>query len=222
MNWPEECAAIVPCFNEAADVGAVVKAVHTYLPTVLVVDDGSEDPTGTAAVGAGARVLRHSENQGKGAALKTGFQEAMRLGFSWALMLDGDGQHAASDIPLFWYAVELKQALLVVGNRMSNSASIPTVRRYVNHWMSRKLSQRAGLDFPDSQCGFRLLHLPTLASLTLQTLHFEIESEMLLAFAQTGQRIEFVPIQMLNKKRPSKIHPIVDTWRWFKWWSSKP
>src|SRR6266566_2632598 len=99
MDWRVECAAVIPCLNEAAAIGSVVEAVRAHAPVVLVVDDGSADRTAPCAEQAGAIVLRHQGNHGKGAALQTGWRWARERGFKWALTLDGDGQHSPEDIP---------------------------------------------------------------------------------------------------------------------------
>src|SRR2546422_5085015 len=113
MNWPSTCAAVVPCLNEQATIAPLVTAVRLRLPTVIVVDDGSEDATADLAEKAGAEVLRHKSSRGKGAALQTGWQHARQLGFNWALTLDGDGQHSPDDIPAFFQYTEEKSAALV-------------------------------------------------------------------------------------------------------------
>jgi hypothetical protein len=93
----------------------------------------------------------------------------------------------------------------------------------VNRWMTRRLSRRAGIAFADSQCGFRLVNLAAVAAVPLGSDHFEIESEMLLAFAAASWRIEFVPVEVIYRSRSSKIHPLLDTWRWWRWWfASRP
>ena len=83
--------------------------------------------------------------------------------------------------------------------------------------MSRQLADRAGCELPDTQCGFRLMNLTVWSKLQIQTRHFEIESELLLAFAAAGQKIDFVPIQVIYQDEESKIRPMQDTWRWFRW-----
>src|SRR6185436_5873883 len=118
------------------------------LPRVLVVDDGSTDLTPKEAHRAGAAVIRHSHNQGKGAALSTGLAAAQNQGFAWALTMDGDGQHAGSDIPKFFRCAADTGATLVIGNRMRDPAPMPTVRRLVNRWMSHRISARAGRNLP--------------------------------------------------------------------------
>ena len=185
------------------------------LPAVIVVDDGSSDGTEQEARAAGAEVLRHKRNQGKGAAIQTGFRRAIERGFEWALLMDGDGQHAAADVPKF---LNESSARLVVGNRMANPDGMPWLRRFVNRWMSARLSERLGMELPDSQCGFRLVHLPSWSKLECVTRHFEIESEMLTAFVEAHYPVKFVPIQVIYDQQASKISPVIDTLRWFRWW----
>ena len=218
MIEPANCAVVIPCFNEGSSIAPLVNAIRRHLPAVIVVDDGSTDNTPALARTAGAEVVRHERNLGKGAALKTGLSLALKRSFEWALTLDGDGQHAPDDLPGFMTCAEETGARLVVGNRMRNAAAIPWLRRRVNRWMSRKISQRAGRHLPDTQCGFRLIHLETWAGLPLKTEHFEVESEMLLAFLTAECRVEFVPVQVINRKRSSHICPVADTVRWWRWW----
>lgn len=218
MDWPTQCMGIIPCLNEERYIAAVVRGVRAVVPNICVVDDGSTDRTAAIAGEAGAIVLRHSQSRGKGAALATGWTYARQQGFNWALSLDGDGQHVAEDIPAFFRYAENSGAALVVGNRMPDAAQIPWLRRVVNRWMSRQISRRAGRPLPDSQCGFRLMNLPAWSQLTLRTGHFEIESEVLLAFLAAGRKVEFVPIRVVYKEEQSKIRPFLDTVRWLKWW----
>lgn len=219
MDWPSQCAAAIPCLNEAEHIAVVVRGVRLYLPTVFVVDDGSTDGTAQAAEAAGAQVLRHATCRGKGAALATVWAEARRRGFRWALCLDGDGQHDPADIPAMLVRAAQTGAELVVGNRFHNGhANVPWMRRAANRWMSRQLSRLAGTSLPDTQCGFRLLDLELHRRLDLATQHFEIESELLIAALAARAYVEFVPIRAIYKAGPSKIEPVTDTWRWWRWW----
>jgi glycosyltransferase involved in cell wall biosynthesis len=212
------CAAVIPCLNESDNIAALVVALRHKLPLVLVVDDGSTDDTAALARGAGAVVVSHERNLGKGAALRTGLAQAVKRGFDWAVTLDGDGQHAPEDFRVFLRCAEQTGAGLVVGNRMHNPRAIPWLRRQVNRWMSRQLSRRAGRPLPDTQCGFRLIHLESWAGLTLNTEHFEIESEMLMSFLAAGHQVAFVPIQVIGSGPNSHIRPVADSARWWKWW----
>jgi glycosyltransferase involved in cell wall biosynthesis len=222
VDWSEICIVVIPCFNEEQTIAPLAHGVRQHLSAVLVVDDGSQDNTATLASSTGANVVRHSRNLGKGAALKTGLATALRQGFEWAFTLDGDGQHKPDDIPAFIQSAERTGAALLVGNRMHKAPAIPWVRRQVNRWMSRQLSRRAGMVLPDTQCGFRLLNLKAWAALRLETEHYEVESETLLAFVAAARRVEFVPIQVVGRGAHSRIRPFTDTWRWWKWWRGLP
>ena len=217
MNWPEHCAVVIPCRNEARFIAALVREVRGRLPHVIVVNDASTDATDAEAAGAGAEVIAHAGPPGKGAALRAGWTRARARGFAWALCMDGDGQHAPSDIGKFLECAARTSAALVVGNRMGEARKMPLLRRIVNRWMSRRLSALAGCELPDSQCGFRLVRLEALERMQLSATRFEIESEQLLAFVAAGERVEFVPVQVIYRAERSKIHPWRDTVRWFQW-----
>ena len=228
------CVAVIPCLNESGSIGPLVSSIarelrSDSLPTAeppsrpearladIVIDDGSNDDTARLAAAAGAQILRHPQTKGKGAALNTGLQQARRLGFAWALTMDGDGQHAPTDIPAFLRCAQRTGAELVVGNRMDQCQRMPWVRRQVNRWMSRRLSRLAGRALPDSQCGFRLINLAAWSSFRFDAQYFEIESEMLLQFAAGGRQVEFVPVEVIYNTRQSRIKPWRDTRRWFRW-----
>lgn len=212
-----DCAAVIPCRNEADAIGPLVTAVRGHLPRVLVVDDGSTDGTTEVARRAGAEVLASASSQGKGAALRTGLRRARALGCDWALLLDGDGQHAPEDIPAFLAALQANQADLVIGNRMVSPGAMPPVRRATNRLMSAVLSALTGTRLPDTQCGFRLVRLSVWETLPLQCAHFEVESEMLLACLAGGRRVEFIPVRSHYQSEQSKVRPVRDALRWFAW-----
>ena len=222
MDRLENHVAVIPCLNEAQTIASLVHSVRRHLPGVLVVDDGSRDTTAKLAADAGAMVVSHPRNFGKGAAVKTGLTTAMQKGFDRALLMDGDGQHQAGDIPAFVQKAEATRAAMVIGNRMDDAGSIPWFRRRANRWMSRRISRRVGQNLPDTQCGFRLVDLRVWAALPCHARHFEIESEMLITFLEAGCRVEFVPIQVIGRAAHSHINPLTDTWRWWQWWRSLP
>jgi glycosyltransferase involved in cell wall biosynthesis len=212
-----DTAVVIPCFNEEQTIESVVQGARAKVTVVIVVDDGSTDATASRAARAGAQVIQHACNQGKGAALRTGLERALVLHFTWALTMDGDGQHASSDIPQFFHFAETTGASMVIGSRMHESAHMPWLRRQVNRWMSRRLSRLAGRELPDTQCGFRLIQLEAWSRLSLRAQRFEVESEYLMAFLEAGLKVEFVPIQVIYKSGQSKISPVRDTLRWFRW-----
>lgn len=218
MNWQSECAAVIPCLDEAATIAKVIQGLLPFLSRVLVIDDGSSDGTMLAAQTAGAQVLRHENNRGKGHALYTGLSQLHSQGLPYALTLDGDGQHSPTHLPSFFACAQTTQADLVIGNRMGQAQAMPWLRRSVNRRMSQILSRRTGRLIPDSQCGFRLFRLEPWASLHLEAGRFEVESAMLVAAADAGWRIEFVPVSVIPATRPSRLHPVADTVRWLRWW----
>src|SRR4051812_15348903 len=120
MDWQVDCVAVIPCLNEERTIGNLVHDVKKHVPGILVIDDGSTDRTAQAASEAGATVIRHNVNMGKGASLTEGWQWSHKHGFRWALTLDGDGQHSPDNIPSFLSAASVTSAALLVGNRMGD------------------------------------------------------------------------------------------------------
>jgi glycosyltransferase involved in cell wall biosynthesis len=208
--------ALVPAYNEAAGIAAVVDGCARHVAEVLVVDDGSADETARAAEEAGATVIRHKRNLGKGAAIRTGFGYVRGHEFDAVIILDGDGQHDWREIPRFVEAAEATGAAIVLGNRMGDVARMPALRRWTNRTTSGILSRLAGQRLPDSQCGFRLIRAAVLADLELRTANYETESEMLLQAAWAGHAIASIPITTIYNEAPSNIHKGRDTWRFIK------
>lgn len=207
---------VVPCLNEASTILPLVQSILAHVPQVLVVDDGSTDQTASFAASAGAAILRHEHRQGKGAALRDGVNWAAARHFEWALLMDGDGQHDPADIPAFLLAAGT--ADLVVGNRMSDCAAMPRLRRWANRWVSRQVSRRLGLIIPDAQCGFRLVRVAAWLAAGLQATGYEIETEMLVRFWAAGFQITSIPVRTIYGGEKSKFHPLRDTWKWWRWW----
>ncbi len=210
----ETVLAIIPAYSEGTFIGQVVSRVLQYVGTVLVVDDGSPDNTADAAQAAGAQVIRHSTNRGKGAAIKSGLEEAAKVGTPFFLFLDGDGQHDPADIPAFFEVMNDSDADLVVGNRMTNQAAMPVVRRLTNKFMSWQIGAICKVPLPDSQCGFRLVRRELLPVLNAPSDRFEFETESLILAARRGFRIKCVPIRTIYTNQESKIRPVRDTIRY--------
>jgi glycosyltransferase involved in cell wall biosynthesis len=220
MVSPNQIAIVVPCLNEGQAIGPLVRQIIAQVPRVVVVDDGSTDGTSPAAMDAGATVVRHPVPRGKGAALTTGFRAALQEGIDWALAMDGDGQHSASDIPAFLRRVEVHPAAMIIGNRLENLGPMPPLRLAVNRWMSRRIAGFCKISIPDSQCGFRMVNLHAWKRFCFTAQHFEIESEMIIRFCKAGLPIDFVPVQTCYASEHSKIRPLRDTLRWFLWWNA--
>ena len=212
----ESVAALIPAFNEEKHIGDVVRRTRAKLDHVLVVDDGSADATGAEARTAGAEVITHSENRGKGESIKTGLRHWSERGSTWIIILDADAQHRPEEIDSFLAAASTKDAKMFIGNRMKDLSRMPLVRRLVNRYMSKKISEACEQDIPDTQCGFRMLDRQLIPELLGGGHRFDYETEVLIIASRKGYRIESVPITTVYTDQVSKIHPLRDALRFFK------
>ena len=202
--------AIIPAHDEGPRIGRVVAATCRILP-VIVVDDGSSDDTAAVAEAAGARVVRQSPNQGKGAALRAGFAAALADGAEAVITLDGDGQHDAVEIPSFLglYARRSIGGLpteLIVGRR--SFRRMPPVRRLANWLGTVTLSAAVGRWVHDNQSGYRLIgrRLMT-AMLDSRESGFAFEVERIAVCLRERWSIGWVPIRTIYGGETSHIKP---------------
>jgi glycosyltransferase involved in cell wall biosynthesis len=209
-------AGLIPAYFEEARIQEVARRALAQLDHVLVLDDGSTDRTSEEARKSGAEVIRHPQNKGKGAAIKTGLHELVARGFLYVLVLDGDGQHLPEEIPGFLEEANRTGAPFVVGNRMADTEKMPFVRKLTNRFMSAQISRLCGQPVPDSQCGFRMMRRDVIPHLFCDTNNYDYETEMLLIAAREGFRIVSVPVSTIYGEEKSKIHPVRDTIRFFK------
>jgi len=209
-------AALIPAFREETRIAEVVQRSQAVLDVVMVVDDGSPDQTAAQAEKAGATLIRHEVNAGKGAAIKTGFRELLVGTCTYFLILDGDGQHRPEEIPAFLEEANRSGAHLIIGNRMNDTRTMPPVRKWTNRTLSWLVSRVCKQPIPDTQCGFRMIHRDLVPHLFCDSNAYEYESEMLFIAAQKGFRISSVPISTVYGGEKSKIHPVRDTIRFFK------
>ena len=217
-----QTAAVIPAYQDEKHIGDIARRTRDQLEHVLVVDDGSTDRTAQRAREAGAEVIVHAQNRGKGEAIKTGL--AHWLGVPnpgpeiwWVILLDSDGQHLPEEIGRFLAAAALLTApALFIGNRMNDVAHMPFVRRVVNRYMSKEISRICGQQIPDTQCGFRMLHRQLIPDVLGGAHRFEYETEALIIASRKGCRIESVPITTVYTDQVSKIHPARDALRFLK------
>jgi glycosyltransferase involved in cell wall biosynthesis len=206
---------LLPAYNEEIAISQVVADIKARGYPVVVVDDGSGDRTASLAAQAGATVLRHPHNKGKGQALRTGFAHVVRQEYEAVIVMDADGQHAAEEIPAFIEKARQSSAGIIIGNRMHTPRGMPLVRRVTNYFTSAVISGIINARVPDSQCGFRLIRRSAIEQMTLSTHKFETETEMLLEASRKGFSIESVPIRTIYAGEKSKINPLVDTIRFW-------
>lgn len=202
-------SVIVPAYNEETGVAGQVDTIRQVLVAagmtheILVVDDGSEDLTAAKALTAGARVLRHRENRGYGAAIKTGILAAK---YEMIVIIDADGTYPAEEIPAL--VEKLETADMVVGARVGRRVHIPWARRPAK-WMLGWLAARiAGQPILDLNSGFRAFrrdcvvqYFPVLSS------RFSFTTTATLALLGDDYRVIYHPIDYHPRIGKSKITP---------------
>lgn len=207
---PGRVLAVIPAHDEARRIEHVVEGALRHLP-VVVVDDGSSDDTGARAEAAGARVIRQSSNQGKGAALRAGFSAALADGAEAVITLDGDGQHDPAEIPAF-LAAHARQTNsgapgeLIVGRR--DFSRMPAVRRVANWLGTAAISGALGQWIDDNQSGYRLVGRRLMAATLDSAEHgFGFEVEMIALCLRERWPIEWIPIRTIYGDERSHIQP---------------
>jgi len=211
-------AAILPALNAARFLGPLLDEIRGLHPDVrlLVVDDGSSDGTADEARAHGADVVVHPENLGKGAALLSGFDWAAENAVEWAFTLDSDGQHLPADMAGFLARADRGDVDVIVGTRMDDPQGMPWLRKVTNMFTSRVVSSLAGTPIPDSQNGYRLFRVSSLAGVRITTARYDFESEILVRVARRGARVDSVPTATVYGDEVSTINPFRDTVRFFR------
>ena len=189
--------AVIPAYNEATRITAVVNGVKKYVDKVVVVDDGSADATADTAMKAGAFVVRHMSNGGAGAATMTGLEAARLLGATMVITLDADEQHDPNDIPAMLAPLQDNRADIVFANRFGTRNRIPFIRRVFNGIGNIVSFMATGLWVRDSQCGFKAFGPKALADINLRMSGFEFCTEIVRESVQHKWRIVEVPTKVI-------------------------
>jgi glycosyltransferase involved in cell wall biosynthesis len=203
LNAPR-LAFVVPAYDARASIGAVVSELlaaasrggNWTRPTVIVVDDGSSDQTAELARAAGAEVLQHGRNLGKGRALITGFERAFAVGARAAVSVDADGQHPA-DEALRVALHSSSPGALVLAVRDLRRDGAPPQNRFSNGFSNVWMSLFTRRKLRDTQCGLRRYPLPETLELGLHGSRFELESEVILRAVRAGIPLVELPARVL-------------------------
>jgi hypothetical protein len=207
---------VIPCYQGVRKVADVVRGARATGLPVVVVDDGSTDGSGAAAEAAGATVLRHPANRGKGAALASGFAYAKKIGADAVLTMDADGQHDAGEIPALVAAHEREPRALVIGVRSFAPEDMPRRSRVGNRISTWWISRYAGMRYADTQSGFRV-YPSALFDVPLRSTKFDTETELLLRAAKMKLGLVEVPIKTIyDRDHQSHFHGFRDTMRVIK------
>jgi len=202
-------AILLPAYNEEVAIASMILLSSRYADEVIVIDDGSTDRTAEVSELAGATVLRHNTNQGKGVALKTGFTYAKN--FDIIVTIDADGQHNPSEIPSLIKPIEDGQADLVNGSRYINGkdTSTPKYRRVGQTVLDTATNIASGVKLTDSQSGFRAFSSVCFKYFNFDPEGFGIESDMLIEASNNNLRIMEVEITVRYDVNTTTANPVV-------------
>jgi len=193
---------LLPTYNNAQTLGSVLSSVLEYTDQVIVVNDGSTDTTlEILKQFPQIDLISYPANQGKGFALRKGFQRAVEAGYDYVISIDSDGQHYADDLPLFLNKLETNPSAIIIGVRNMEHASVPGKSSFGNKSSSFWFWVMTGLKMNDTQSGYRLYPVRQLKDIRFITKKFEFEIEVLVLSAWRGVAITEVPIRVFYPEK---------------------
>lgn len=192
----QDVAVVIPALNERLRIHEVASDALAVCPNVIVVDDGSDDGTSECLAGLPVTLIRHPRRRGKGAALRSGFAEAARIGALGVLTMDGDGQHKAGDFPRMLDAANAYPGWVVNGARLRKRASQPMIRRIGNDFGDWGIAWACGFRLFDTQSGQRFYPRSVYTLTDVPGEGFVFEAQMLISAARrAGARVVSVPVE---------------------------
>ena len=204
----------MPTYNNARTLSAVITDVLQYTNHLIVVNDGSTDNTKEILEAfPDVTVLSFETNKGKGIALREGLRKAISLGFDYALTMDSDGQHFASDIPVFVEKPENNKKAVIVGARNIQADGMPSKNTFANKFSNFWFKLETGISLPDTQSGFRLYPLEPIKNMKFFSSKYEFEVEILVRLAWKDIPITWVPVWVYyppEEERVSHFRPLRD------------
>ncbi|WP_257957480.1 DUF2062 domain-containing protein [Parapedobacter tibetensis] len=204
---------VIPTFNNAKTLKRVLDGVRTYTSSIIVVNDGSTDETTEILANyPDLNIIHLTGNKGKGYALRSGFNEAYKRGFDYAITIDSDGQHFPDDIPRFVTEIEEKGEALLIGARNMDQAGVPRKSSFGNRFSNFWFRFETGIALSDTQSGFRLYPLKKIQDIRFYTNKFEFEVEVIVKAAWRGIPIRNIPVRVLYDpdERVSHFRPFRD------------
>ena len=212
VEKPLKVCVIIPTYNNERTLKRVIDSVLDYSPYVIIVNDGSTDQTSEILKKyAHLTQIHHSKNSGKGTALRNGFKKALELGYDYAITIDSDGQHFATDIPKFIEEIEANGDQLLIGSRNMKQEGVPGKSSFGNNFSNFWFWFETGIRLEDTQSGYRLYPLQRIPKRYF-TNKFEFEIEVIVRSAWKGIPVKNIPIQILYdpKERVSHFRPFKD------------
>jgi glycosyltransferase involved in cell wall biosynthesis len=210
-GWPK-IIATVPCYNEAPFVAEMVRQARRHVDQVIVVDDGSQDGTSSAAMAAGATIVRHGVNQGYGEAIRSCFQAARSNGTGIMVTIDGDNQHLPGEIETLTDPILKGEADLVIGSRLLQSSkqqtNMPRYRRLGIKTITWLFNVGSRAKVSDAQSGFRAYSREILDTIALTDRGMGVSVEVLIKARKMGFTIREVPISCRYDNQRSTLNPV--------------
>ena len=200
----------IPAFNEEHFIGKLIKNCLKYADQVVVCDDGSVDNTYEIADAAGANVIRHEKNCGKGEAFQSLFQFARHSNVDVIVTIDGDGQFLPEEIPKLVKKIESNEADVVIGYRFDGAAEMPNYRKFGNKMLDKMTNMATQLSVRDTQSGFRAYSKNIIKLIDFKKKGFGVDTEILINAAKNGARIseEKVSVIYQTGSQTSTKNPI--------------
>ena len=200
----------IPTYNEEQKISELVKNSLRCCDSVVVCDDGSSDNTVHEAETAGAYVIKHSTNKGKGAALKSLFKFVLHTNSDVIVTMDGDGQFLPEEIPKISKPIINGKSDIVIGYRFENEEEIPSYRKVGNKFLDKISNVASNLSFRDTQSGFRAYSINAIKKIKFTNDGFAADSEILIDAAQKGLKISEVKVTVIydTKGKTSTKNPI--------------
>jgi glycosyltransferase involved in cell wall biosynthesis len=209
-----KCCVLVPTYNNNKTLQQVLSDVLEYSDDVCVVNDGSTDNTsGILKLFPSVKVFAYEQNQGKGYALRKGFEFARENGYYYAITIDSDGQHYASDLPVFIDALKQNSNAIFIGARNMNVENVPGKSSFGNKFSNFWFKLETGITLPDTQSGYRLYPIGAMKNMLFITKKYEFEIETIVKAAWKGIDVIAVPIKVYYppaEERVSHFRPLKD------------
>jgi glycosyltransferase involved in cell wall biosynthesis len=212
-----KCCVLIPTFNNATAIKEVLDGVLEFTTNIVVVNDGSTDNT-TAILSCypDLLVINHPKNMGKGMALRTGFREAYKNGYHYAISIDSDGQHYPDDLHLFVDQIELHPKAIIIGARNMDQPNVPGKSSFGNRASTFWFWVVTGIKLTDTQSGYRLYPLEPLNSIRFITRKYEFEIEVMVRSFWKGVDVLSIPIKVFYppaEERITHFRPFKDVTR---------
>ncbi len=196
---------LIPTYNNAGTLGAVVRDVMKYTDQIIVINDGSTDETAKIIESLAVTSVKLEQNTGKGYALRKGFAKAVECGYEYAITIDSDGQHFADDLPAFLDALEHNRRAIIIGARNMDQAGVPGKSSFGNRFSNFWFWVETGYRMRDTQSGYRLYPIGALRGMLFFTKKYEFEIEVLVRAAWSGIGITEVPVKVFYAEKENRV-----------------